>query len=271
MDGPLRVVSYGGGVQSSAIVLMSIAGEIERPDVVIFADTGSETPSTYSTVEYVKSECEKAGLEFCTVYADFQRDGVERENRIEGYAPLHEWYQYYGRLPMVGNPRCTFNFKIYPVRREVKRRIKFSNLDKGPKPHAICSLGITTDESHRARDSQIQWMSSVYPLIERDISRRNCITWLEKNHPSHSFSKSGCFCCMYQPPSGWKSLKKNHPELFDIALEMERTARANGVKRGLWGTRSIEAFNHDVTLEDFGFSLHPEDFECGAVHGGCFL
>ena len=41
----LRILSLGAGVQSTALLLMSIRGEIDRRDCAIFADTGWE-PTT---------------------------------------------------------------------------------------------------------------------------------------------------------------------------------------------------------------------------------
>ena len=262
-----EVLSFGGGVQSSVLALMACKEELHL-DAVIFCDTGSEMESTYETVEFVKAECEKASIPFWTAYADvvlnpFRDDAIEK---IKGYMPLHEWYQSNGLLPMVRIPRCTFNWKIYPFRRMIQEKFK-----RKKKPYAAAWLGITTDESHRARESEVQYVVNRFPLIDMGMSRKMCIKWLADNYPEHSFSKSGCFMCMYQSRQNWSSLKTNHPNLFSIALTMEQAAKANGVKNaGLWAGRSIEAFNHDSTLADFGFEFWPDDFDCNAG-GGCFL
>ena len=265
-DKPILIVSYGGGVQSSAIILMSIAGELEKPDAVLFSDTGSESQETYQTVKWMADQCEQAEIPFFTAYADFRAGYDDDPEHIKGYAPLHEWYLHYARLPMVGNPRCTYNFKIYPFRRMAK---KLANT-KLPKPYVRTWLGITTDEAHRARESEMKWISSEYPLIEKDLSRRQCITWLEKHYPEQQFSKSGCWLCPYQSGRKWAKLRKEEPDLFRFARKMEIKASENGVRRGLWGARSILAFDSDMTLEDFGVEFQPGDFDCDA-EGGCFL
>ena len=257
----LEVLSYGGGVQSTAIILMAIDGVIDRPDMVVFADTGSELPSTYETVGAIHALCDDAGIRFEIV-----------ENAFGGETPgtydLHEWYLMHQRLPMVGQPRCTFNFKIYPVRRFVKSLVDQSM----PKPWANSWLGITTDEAHRARQSEILWMDSTYPLLALEMSRDDCARYISKHYPDLAVSKSGCFCCPYQSAKKWIKLKVEHPDLFAISRSMEIEAAKNGVKRGLWGARSIIAFDHDTRLTDFGFEMGQplyEDFECDS--GGCFL
>ena len=48
---PLQVLSFGGGVQSTAMLLMIHEGTLPKPDVVMFADTGSELPETIEHIE----------------------------------------------------------------------------------------------------------------------------------------------------------------------------------------------------------------------------
>ena len=44
---PLRVLSLGAGVQSTAVLLMMIEGQLPKADAVIFADTGWEPIAVY--------------------------------------------------------------------------------------------------------------------------------------------------------------------------------------------------------------------------------
>lgn len=245
-----RYISYGGGVQSTVLVLWAITKRIDC-DAVIFADTGSEEPSTYATVEKVKAMCDEAELPFYTV-------------THESKGPLWEWYSSKGLLPMVGIVWCTSNWKIAPIRRKVRELADCT----GPKPWAESLLGITTDEAHRARESDVLWTTASYPLIEALWSRERCVRHLEMNYPDLAASKSGCFCCPYRGAKSWATLRKEQPELFERARQMERNALANGCDRGLWGDRSIIAFDSDMDLTDFGFEI--EDSSCDPG-GGCFI
>jgi hypothetical protein len=257
----VRFLSYGGGVQSTCIILMAVDGLIDKPDVVVFADTGSESEQTYSTVESIKKICQDSEIDFMTV-----------KNRIEGVdegIPLHEYYAQKTTppyLPMVTNPRCTHHFKIYPVRRYIKTLVDQSK----PKPWATCILGITTDEKHRARSSMVKWIENDYLLIDRSMSRQDCIDYIQKNWPQLDVSKSGCFCCPYQSAKKWAKLSQDK-EKFSLALEMEKNAFNHGQKHGLFAGRSISIFDASHTLEDFGFEFTPEDFECSSAESGCFL
>lgn len=260
---PLQVLSYGGGVQSTAILLMALDGVIERPDLVVFADTGSELPETYATVARIRQMCIDAGQRFEIAY------GAPEE--FEEGISLHEYYmqkETFPYLPMVRNPQCTFKFKIRPVRNLIKSHELFSN--QGPKPHAISWLGISTDERKRARKSDVQWIETSYPLLNLGLSRKDCINYIEKHYPALEVSKSGCFCCPYSSGKTFVDLKITHPDLFQICIDMEKNARDKGMKKGLRGGHSIEAYNSSITLKKWGLRV-PEDYACESSQGGCFL
>ncbi len=247
-----QFLSYGGGTQSTAMLLMAIEGELERPDYVVFADTGSEMPHTYELVEIMKKKCEEAELEFVTVQAE---------------KPLHEKYLERGTLPVIGIRSCTSQWKIEPIKRFMRSIVGMGRR----KILATSWIGITTDERKRASPSSDQWSTRRYPLLEKMMSRDDCIYYCEQKL-GIQVKKSGCFLCPYQSPQQWGVLKREHPDLFDLSLELEKKAKSqSGFKGGLWGSsRSIEAFNHTHSLEDFGFEIQVNSEKC-AVGGSCFL
>jgi len=253
----MQVLSYGAGVQSTALILLALEGRHEKPDLVVFADTGSERPRTYETVKQVSRLCRTGGIEFITVRAD---------------SKLHEDYRERETLPMIGQAICTVKWKIRPVRRAIRARIPC----EGPKPWVKMWLGITTDEIHRKRESDVQYIENRFPLIEMDWTRQDCIGYLAENYAWLKVEKSGCFMCPYQSRFGWSSLKGDHPELFEVALDLDRAGRMGKHNlKGLFRSReSIEQFNHDCTLMDFGFEVQTLDstgFDDCEGQGGCFL
>jgi len=258
----LQYLSLGGGVQSTALFLMSVAGLFPRPEVVVFADTGVESEETYRTVKLCKNLAKEHEIPFAVVKNKWNQTLIER------YTELND-------IPYVRNPQCTFHFKVYPIRRHVKTLV-----DKSlPKPWATSWLGITTDEAHRMRDCELQWTDNRYPLIELGMSRQDCVEYIEKEWPKFKVSKSGCVCCPYMSRKNYEVMKLQKPDIFKMVLEFENNARINGTLKphqGLMGGKSLELINHTHTLADFGFDLptelnHPEAFECSSVEGGCFL
>tara|TARA_S200002703_G_scaffold153807_1_gene155771 strand:- start:100 stop:864 length:765 start_codon:yes stop_codon:yes gene_type:complete len=246
----LNYISYGGGVQSTAMVLMAIDGIIERPDLVVFADTGSEMPETYSTVSSIQKICEENNLPFYEVKA--------MTKSIDGQA-LHSWYMEKNAIPMIGIRWCTGKWKVDPVRQFVKSKALEYGFTKKPLQNAW--LGITSDEKSRATGySDVKYQIVTYPLLHK--SRRELISWIDKNYPELSVSKSGCFCCPYANSDHWINLRKKHASLFETALEMERIAKKRGIKRGLYRTKSIDVFNYSHQLTDFGFEIEESDTGC---------
>jgi 3'-phosphoadenosine 5'-phosphosulfate sulfotransferase (PAPS reductase)/FAD synthetase len=240
----LNYISYGGGVQSTAMVLMALDGVIERPDMVVFADTGSEMPQTYHTVSKIEQICKENNLPFYTTKSETKS--------IEGKS-LHDWYMEKKSIPMIGIRWCTGNFKVQPVRSFVKQ---FADKTK-PKPWLNAWLGITSDERRRARlKSDVKFETISYPILH--ITREECKTYISKNYPDLEVAKSGCFCCPYADKHHWINLKKNYSYLFDLALTMEKNARkgkGHKTKRGLYNCKSIEIFNYSHQLTDFGFEI----------------
>ena len=63
-----NILSLGGGVQSTALLLMSLHGDIEpRFDAAIFADTGWERESTLKTIDRLKKYASAFDVPLITV------------------------------------------------------------------------------------------------------------------------------------------------------------------------------------------------------------
>ena len=72
---------------------------------------------------------------------------------------------------------------------------------------------------------QVKYCKNTYPLIDRNLSRKDCykiITDLGYPIPN----KSGCDFCMYNKRSHFKKLSINHPERFKQIVEMEQNSKS---------------------------------------------
>ena len=125
---PLQVLSYGGGVQSTAMLLMIKEGKIPKPDIVVHSDTGSELPETEQFIEWAyKFTISELKIPFVIVKST--------------YGKLHEFYLSTAAIPVIGMRHCTANFKIAPQRQFFRSIVGRKN-----KHMVDCWLGITTDE-----------------------------------------------------------------------------------------------------------------------------
>ena len=60
------VLSYGAGTNSTAM-LVGLSERGERPDAILFADTGGERPSTYAHIAEVSAWCVANGFPEITI------------------------------------------------------------------------------------------------------------------------------------------------------------------------------------------------------------
>ena len=60
----MRILSFGGGVDSSAILLTHLMVEDLGIDQVVFADTGAESKGTYNNVAFFQQLCSNQNLPF---------------------------------------------------------------------------------------------------------------------------------------------------------------------------------------------------------------
>ena len=238
----LKVLSYGGGTQSTAMLILIKLGKITKPDIVIHADTGSELPETIEFIQIAKNYVEDVlKIPFAIV----------KSHR----GSLHEDYIKHGNIPIIGSRSCTSNFKIQPQRRLVRAIVGRRN-----KHLANSMLGITTDEEKRRTQGEVQWLKLVYPLLDEfRYTRKECI--LLNNLNGWDVKKSGCFCCPYQGGKAWIELKQNYPDLFQIAIDMEeKKIKVKGGRLGLYQERPLREIDN-ITLE-------ASKCDSGA---GCFL
>jgi hypothetical protein len=248
---PLQVLSFGGGVQSTAMILMILDGKLRKPDIIIHSDTGSEMPYTYELIDKIKPLIDKMGIPFEIVTSH--------------HGKLHEYYKSKSTVPVVGIRSCTVNFKILPQRRFIRKIVG----NKNGKLLAECWLGITTDESRRKIDGELKWIKNKFPLLDLGISRKECIE-INKKYGFH-VKKSGCFLCPYGGKKWFISLYRNNPDLFKICEEMEEAYQKKfrndvGLVPTIKDIKNLKI--HD--LFSFGSEIITLD-ESSCDSGGCFI
>ena len=184
---PIRVLSLGAGVQSSALLLMSLRGELPRLDHCIFADTQAEPPAVYRHLDWLRGECERAGLPLHMVSVGNLREDAIAFRRQRYSVDPTTGRKGYASIPLfVLNPdgsqgrirrQCTAEYKITPIEQFIRREL-LGIAPGRPAPKRIAVeqwLGISADELRRAqppggkkRDGVAQpvwWKTHVFPLV----------------------------------------------------------------------------------------------------------
>lgn len=219
----IHVLLFGGGTQSSALLLMALKGEINGviPDYIIFADTGWEPQYVYDWVEKMNDVAGSFGKEI--VYTSV---GNIREDILKGldgsrFASIPFFIKDEdGNMGMVRR-QCTREYKIAPINKKIRELLGYNPRQKVKEVVHIWK-GISTDEIQRVKPSREIWQVAEHPLIEVvNVDRSACVAYVERMGLGTP-SKSSCIGCPYHDDSMWRDMKLNDPASFSDAVYIDR-------------------------------------------------
>lgn len=145
---------------------------------------------------------------------------------------------------------CTDKWKIKPMNKYIQSHYPGEDL--------TVIIGFAYDEMHRANCSIYKNQQAWYPLIEKKMTRRDCIQFImEQGYPVPP--KSGCFYCPFQRINQWKELRSNHPDLWARAIQLEK----NGSNYPEMTLSNFKRHGKPLTLEEVDMKLGTSlyDFE----------
>lgn len=264
-----RVLSFGGGTQSSHMLESHFRGEKGYEyDYIIMSDTGAEPKFIHKQVEWWKERQKFYGntTPFHITTHNSMKGGLEE--MLQRY--IFTDYQRF-QLPLYFNkvtedgeivkgglmPRqCTGDFKIIPVQQKARELIK-EDLGLSPnkqipsKIGIIMDIGFSFEEINRVGgyvSHQSSYIYLSYPLIEKGLSTKDSIQFLvDNNFPS---KRSRCYFCPFNCSGDkgrdigmeWEEIIREEPQSFLKACFFDdelRRVQATGKKN----MRSIPYFH----------------------------
>ena len=234
-----RVLSLGGGTQSSVLLLMASRGEIQPAlDVAIFADTGWEPRSVYEHLDWLEGESE-----IPIVRVDRGRNlGDDTMNCVQHQGRPNLAIPAFVRNPdgskgMLQHRQCTMQYKLNPIAKYTRENLLgVGYRQRVPSNIGVEAwLGISTDEIMRIRDgSTWAWQTPRYPLIEMGMSRADCLAWFAEHYPSRSLPRSACVGCPFRSDKEWLAVKQSDPADFErtVAIDQEMRLQGKGILEG---------------------------------------
>lgn len=208
----IKAISLGWGVQSFTLAAMVALGELESVEFAVHSDTTHEASWTYEFAERYTPWLMERGVKVVTVKPSKKKlKAFDEYNGV--FIPAYT-YSEHGKGQL--RRQCTGDWKIAPMRRH------FQKVRKG-KPIEMW-LGITTDEIQRVKVSDVKYIQNRWPLIEMNMSRNDCVAWLN-DHGLENPGRSSCTFCPYHNTESWKAV---------MATEIDfRTAEEKG-QLSLW-------------------------------------
>ena len=269
----IRVISYGGGVQSNAALVLPAQGLIDYK-TFLFCNVGddSEHPDTIRYVHDVAMPyAQSHGIELIELHKKLRDGSVDtvyqrltRPNSKSIGIPV--------RMNGSGAPgrrTCTFDFKIAVVDKWLREH-------GAKKEGAIVGLGISLDEIQRMKPNidpdTIAWKENAFPLlteVPKPLTRQDCINII-KNDDLPIPPKSSCIFCPFHSLRRWQEMRQHEPELFWKSASLEKFVNERRRALGydpVWFTDKLKPLAEattDLTQE----KLFEEDI-CDS--GYCFV
>lgn len=274
-----HVLSLGAGVQSTTIYLMALDGEIDvRFNAAVFSDTQEEPGDVYSHLSWLES---LGGPPIHRVTYGKLGDDLVKGTRETKYG------RRFASIPAFTAPepgkrsgmcmrQCTRDYKVRPVEKWIReslvglRRYQHFPVDK---VHVHQYMGFSYDEPGRAarakaRFAMSRWGSVHFPLFELEMTRADCVKYLEGRVP-HKVPRSACVFCPYKNDMEWRHLKENDQAGWARAVEIDHALRQDGAKRhGI--DQKLYLHCQCVPLEEVDLKQAPGMFEMDC-EGGCGL
>ena len=252
----MRVLSLGWGVQSFTLAAMSALGEIERVYAAIHADTKHEASGTYAFAEKWLAWLEDNGVRVETVRPEKSEIVTDR---VGGKIFIPAFTYTSSRAGGMLRRQCTQRWKIAPIRRWLQANRNGERVEQW--------VGITTDEAMRMKDSDVKYITNRWPLIEKRMSRRDCVLWL-RAHDLPIPPKSACVFCPFHDTKMWHDMKKNGDGDWQKAIETDERIRKARPPYDLYlhpSREPLASVNFD-TAEELG-QLNLWNNECEGICG----
>ncbi len=252
----LQVLSLGAGVQSTVMALMAehrYAG-FTKPDFAIFADTGWEPKAVYNHLDWLKKQLSYPVIRVSdgNIKEDILR-GVNPEGRqfidMPVYVVKDDGKHYVGTRP------CTKQYKLKPIHRYLRQHLGLKDGQLAPKDQQVDMwLGLSIDEATRVKPSKQAWITLIYPLLEKDMSRAQLYRWFKEHYPDQDLPKSACIGCPYHTDQMWVEMKENDPVSFQDAASVEWAMQNMPQSRGaLTGTAYLHRAR--IPLNEIEFNV----------------
>jgi 3'-phosphoadenosine 5'-phosphosulfate sulfotransferase (PAPS reductase)/FAD synthetase len=205
-----HVLGISGGKDSAALAIY-MSKEYPELDIdYFFTDTGEELPEVYEFLTKLESKLGKP------------------ITRLNPHKDFSFWLREFNHfLPSAQTRWCTIKLKLEPFRKWVNSWLK--------EGHTVYSyVAIRADEDYReGYSSNHPNLKIRLPFREDNIDKEGVFELLAASGiglPKYYEwrSRSGCTFCFFQQKIEWVRLKKTHPEAFENAKELEKTAESHG-------------------------------------------
>lgn len=238
----MKILSFGAGMQSTALALMScenamVVGDAPHPlvpiyDDVVFCDLGFEPPWVMAQVDFVRKACKSAGIRFDVLDAPLHKHlmenfGERRTVSIPWWTLKEDGHK--SRMPR----NCTIDYKVAAISKFVRWELlgyrkgqRLRNEDK--KAHEM-HMGFSFEEKKRCKESPNPMFVNRFPLVDMGLVRADNYAYIRDVWGLET-KASACTFCPFHTKYFFGYLKDNEPETYRGLLEVDELLRDKNPK-----------------------------------------
>lgn len=221
----LRVLSLGGGIQSTTLALLVAHGEIgPMPDYAIYAPVGDAE----ATREHIRWLASGNVLPFPVLELDDPAVSLRQSiiNRVQQngarYVSIPAFLD--GKMKGQDRRQCTREYKTERLNAKQRELLGFKPRQRVPACSCEVWIGFSTEEVVRAGAAFEAWAVNRFPLLEMRMSIGDCIAWLKRRgYPVPPRSK--CTFCPFRTNAEWRWLQENEPHAWADAVKIDQLIR----------------------------------------------
>lgn len=282
----MKIVSFGGGVQSTALAVLAAQGKIQV-DAFVFCDTGFEQSIVFEFLEkYTKPMLKKAGIPFYTAKTEKYAGKLNGKTAF-GNMLLPPFFHSAVDLAISRQPAyCSSIWKTDVFKRFCNETFKAKSYD--------VLMGFSTDEKHRAsRQTEIinqdfevtqndifgntviiakktkrksKKFRCSFPLLDLRMNRGDCVKLVLDTFKAPP-PRSSCYFCPNHTMHEWREVMSSNDR--DKVIEID-----NQIRSSLQST--LPGVNAFLTVEckpiaECDFNDKNEVIFSRLCAGGCFL
>lgn len=210
----MNILNYGGGWQTTGLLVLIEQGKLPRPDRIVIANTGREKQSTWNYLETTARPRMRAiGLD------------IEIAPRSLAYVDI---YSHQGTLLL---PVYTATGKMSAFcSTEWKARVIDRYLRQSGAPPASERthwIGFTYDERQRIKGEN----GRLYPLVDLMLTKTD-VRHIVRAAGWRDPTSSACWMCANLDNAEWREMRDNRPDEFAMACDFDDEIRENDLFNG---------------------------------------
>jgi hypothetical protein len=228
--------------------MLAAEGRIGPLDGAVFANTMWEPAAVYAHLDRLEREVAiPAGIPVYRVSTgNIREDALNPDHR---FASMPLFIKNRDGGDGMTRRQCSNEYKVTPIKRQVRKLLGYEH--PRPVPRGVFAeqwIGISKDEFHRAKDSDVRYARNTFPLLDLDWTRADCRRYLRTNGFGDT-PKSACLGCPFHGNAQWRRMRDENPGEFADAVAFDRAIRQGSARANANGKELLgEAYLHSSRL-----------------------